>query len=306
MQPGAAGGLPRPDACKPARSSATDGDARVPNTPRAHPDTPTGADDMHCSRPGPSPVSGSAPDAPNAQYNLARAGSLSIRVATRMRAQMFARFMQALHPTEADTVIDVGVTSDQSYASSNYFERLYPHKHRITACGLDDAHFLEALYPGVRFVTANALDLPFDDRSFDLVHASAVLEHVGSLTNQSRMLAECLRVARRGVFLTTPNRWYPIEFHTQMPLVHWLPKPAGRAIFRALGLSFFAREENLNLMTRGELAGLAAVHPDWQFRFISPRLLGWVSNLVLLGERRAATPSTLIPRPLLGKLPSGD
>ncbi len=231
-------------------------------------------------------MSGSAPDAPNAQYNLAKADSLSIRVATRMRDQMFGEFMRTLRPTEADSVIDVGVTSDQSYTSSNYFERLYPYKHRITACGLDDAHFLEELYPGVRFVTANALDLPFDDASFDLVHASAVLEHVGSLANQARMLAECLRVARRGVYLTTPNRRYPIEFHTQLPLVHWLPKPAGRAVFRAVGLEFFSREENLNLMTRRELATMAAEHRDWQFRFASPRLLGWVSNLVLVGERR--------------------
>ena len=233
-------------------------------------------------------MSGSAPDAPNAQYNLARADSLSIRIATQMREQMFAAFMRELRPAEAESVVDVGVTSDQSYASSNYFERLYPYKHRITACGLDDARFLEDLYPGLRFVTADALDLPFDDRSFDLVHASAVLEHVGSLANQARMVAECLRVARRGVYLTTPNRWYPIEFHTQLPLVHWLPKPAGRAVFRALGLSFFAQEDHLNLMTRSELARIAASHPDWQFRFASPRLLGWVSNLVLIGERRGA------------------
>lgn len=224
--------------------------------------------------------------APNAQYNMAGADSLSIRVATRMREHMFESFMRELRPTAADTVADVGVTSDQSYTSSNYFERLYPHKHRITACGLDDAQFLETLYPGVRFVTANALDLPFESGSFDLVHSSAVLEHVGSLENQGRMLAECLRVARRGVCLTTPNRWYPIEFHTQLPLVHWLPKPWGRAVFRALGMPFFAREENLNLMTRRELAGLSARHPEWQFRFASPRLLGWISNLVLIGERR--------------------
>lgn len=236
----------------------------------------------------PSASGSNAPSAsgPNAQYNMARADSLSIRVATRMREQMFARFMTTLRPTADDKVLDVGVTSDQSYTSSNYFERLYPHKANITACGLDDARFLEDLYPGVRFVTGNALDLPFDDASFDLVHSSAVLEHVGNLANQARMLAECLRVARRGVCVTTPNRWYPIEFHTQLPLVHWLPKPTGRAVFRALGLDFFAREANLNLMTRRELAAIAACHPAWDFHFASPRLLGWISNLVLIGTRR--------------------
>jgi hypothetical protein len=29
-------------------------------------------------------------------------------------------------------------------------------------------------------------------------------------------------VARRG-FFTTPNRWFPIELHTKIPLLHYLP-----------------------------------------------------------------------------------
>jgi hypothetical protein len=37
-------------------------------------------------------------------------------------------------------------------------------------------------------------------------------------------VAEALRVARRA-FVTTPNRWFPIEVHTLLPLVHWLPEP---------------------------------------------------------------------------------
>lgn len=46
-------------------------------------------------------------------------------------------------------------------------------------------------------------------------------------------------VARRGIFLTTPNRSFPVEFHTQLPLVHWLLKPTHRAIFRLLGFPQF-------------------------------------------------------------------
>lgn len=228
-----------------------------------------------------------ADNAPNAQYTLLTTDGLAIKVVTRMRERMFARFMIELAPTERDTALDVGATSDQEYSSSNYFERLYPYKDRVTACGIDDATFLETLYPGMRFVPGSALALPFPDQSFDLVHSSAVIEHVGNSANQALMIAECLRVARRGVCITTPNRWFPIEFHTHLPLVHWLPKPMGRAVFRALGMGFFAREENLNLMTHGEMRAMTARHAGWRFRFASPRLFGWTSNIVLIGEREA-------------------
>jgi len=114
------------------------------------------------------------------------------------------------------------------------------------------------------------------------VHSAAVLEHVGSLANQTRMVSECLRVARRAVCVTTPNRWYPIEFHTQLPLIHWLPRRWGRAIMRGAGYGFFAEEANLNLMARSELTRIVAQHPDWRCHFAPMRLLGWTSNLVLL------------------------
>jgi ubiquinone/menaquinone biosynthesis C-methylase UbiE len=222
---------------------------------------------------------------PNAQFNTAAPDSLAIRVSTIVRRQMFHRFMSELQPKESDLILDVGVTSDRTYENSNYFEALYPHKSRIVAAGLQDASFLQRLYPGVRYVRADALALPFSDCTFDLVHSSAVLEHVGSLDNQARMIAECLRVARRGICLTTPNRWFPIEFHTQLPLVHWLPKGAYRWIFRRLGFVDLAQERNLNLMTAGELKAIAGRAPGWRFRIAAARLVGWKSNLLFFAHR---------------------
>jgi ubiquinone/menaquinone biosynthesis C-methylase UbiE len=222
---------------------------------------------------------------PNAQLNLAAPGSLSVRVAARARKRMFASFMQAFAPQETDTVLDIGVTSDQSYESSNYFEALYPFKHRITASGLDDASFLESQYPGVRFVSADVMALPFADGSFDLVHSSAVIEHVGSRVRQRQMLAECLRVARRGACLTTPNRWFPVEFHTQLPLLHWLPPSLHRQLFRRLGYGFFAEESNLNLLSRASFLALTTGFSGWRFEVRKQRLAGLTSNLLLFAER---------------------
>jgi SAM-dependent methyltransferase len=224
----------------------------------------------------------------NAQYNLAAPDSMAVRVATRVRARIFATFMTEFNPTEADEMLDLGVTSDQSYKSSNLFEDLYPYKNRITAAGVDDGSFLENIYPGVRFQFADALNLPFEVNTFDYVHSSAVLEHVGSYANQRRMVAECLRVARKGVCLTTPNRWFPIEVHTQLPLVHWLPKSWFRAFLGWIGHHELATEANLNLMTEGELRKITALHPDWSFHFRSGHWLGLKSNAVLFAAKKTA------------------
>jgi hypothetical protein len=55
---------------------------------------------------------------------------------------------------------------------------------------------------------------------------------------------EFTRVARRAVFLMTPNLWFPIEVHSVRPLVHWLPAPWFRVIPRGLGHDMLSREEN--------------------------------------------------------------
>lgn len=220
----------------------------------------------------------------NAQYNRHRGGGITDRVSAAMRRRMYARFVAA-GVGDDDSILDVGVTSDRDQLASNYLEAWHPRKERITACGIDDAAFLETVYPGVRFVHADGKALPFADRSFDWVHASAVLEHVGSSGEQARFLAELYRVCRKGLFVTTPNRWFPVEFHTVLPLLHWLPPAAFRALMRRLGHAELALEANLNLLGRRELAAACASAglPGWRIGSVS--LAGWPSNLLLVARR---------------------
>jgi hypothetical protein len=231
---------------------------------------------------------------PNAQYNVAEPDSLAIRVTGVMRRRMYERFLERVGPAERETILDVGVTSDRSYESSNYLEAWYPVKHRLTACGLDDAGFLEEQYPGLRFVPADGLALPFEDDSFDVVHSSAVIEHVGSRSNQLRFVAELHRVARRAVCLTTPNRWFPVEVHTSVPLLHWLPARVYRAILRGTGLKFFAAEENLNLLSAADLRRLCREQAIEGACVDGVRLLGWTSNLLLFIDK-ARSVERLVP-----------
>ena len=157
----------------------------------------------------------------------------------------------------SDTIADVGVTSDREHDHSNYLEAWYPHKSQITAVGIEDASFLEHVFPGVTFIRASGTALPFANDSFDFVHSSAVIEHAGGFFQQTQLLSEIWRIARRGVFVTTPNRWFPIELHTVLPLLHYLPPRQYRLILKKIGLGFFAEESNLNLMSGADsFAGL--------------------------------------------------
>jgi len=225
--------------------------------------------------------------APNAQYNVARPESVPARIAGRQPRIMFQSFIELSGINTGHTVLDVGATSDQSYTHSNYLEAWYPHKHQVTAVGIDDGHFLETLYPGMRFVQADGRALPFPDGAFDFVHSSAVLEHVGSRDEQAHFLHELWRVARCGVFITTPNRYFPIEFHTVLPLLHWLPSSAFRAILRWIGLGFFAEERNLNLLAKGDLRRIAQAAGVGQCQVETVRLWGWPSNLLLVASKQA-------------------
>jgi len=223
----------------------------------------------------------------NAQYNTAAPDSLPARIAQYQRRKMFRAFMAFAAARPQDTILDVGVTSDRSYDHSNYFAAWYPHKAAITAVGLDDASFLSTLYPGLGFIRADGRDLPFGDASFDYVHSSAVIEHVGDRRKQMRFLSDAWRVARKGIFVTTPNRWFPVEFHTVLPLLHWLPPRLYRSMLARLGREFFACEDNLNLLSRSDLAQLAADAGVGGAEIGTVALGGWPTNL-LLSVRKSA------------------
>jgi hypothetical protein len=201
--------------------------------------------------------------------------------AVEARTRMFEKFMAVMKPTANTRILDLGVTPERSLPESNLFEALYPYKSMLTAASIEDASFLTELYPGMRFVQVSAGRLPLADDGFDILFCSAVLEHVGDSAAQRLFVEECLRVARR-FFITTPDRRFPIEMHTMLPFLHWLPQHTHQTLLRAMGKDFWARTENLNLLTP---AKLRALFPQCRVLAIeSHRLLGWSSNLMAYGE----------------------
>ena len=162
---------------------------------------------------------------------------LADAISIRSRRRKLALFLDEIRPDATTTVLDVGVdevslgeSGGQSGCTThNFLEEHYPWPARITALGLHEGDRFRARYPAIPYVQGDACELPFDDGAFDVVHSNAVIEHVGTRERQEAFVREAVRVGRH-VFLTTPNRWFPVEVHTRLPLVHWLPESAaGRA-----------------------------------------------------------------------------
>lgn len=215
-------------------------------------------------------------------YNLLKPGSYFDTLSLNKRMIMLDLFLKEFPSNSWSQVLDVGVTADTQALSSNYFEKYYPHKHKIIALSNQDGSFLESLYPGIQFKQGDAKQLPFTDNSIDVVFSSAVIEHLGSATNQKEMLAECFRVAKKGVFITTPNRWHPIELHTILPLIHWLPKKIHRKILHSIGLKFYSLEENLNLLSFKHLSLFCKELKIQNYTIKKINTLGFPSNLILV------------------------
>lgn len=146
----------------------------------------------------------------------------------RSRRRKLRLFMELMRPDDGTTVVDVGV-ADGGFGEApghafthNFFEASYPWPHRITAVGVTELERFRAAFPTIRAVTADGLQLPFSNGEFDIGLSNAVVEHVGDRDAQVAFVHELCRVARR-VFVTTPNRWFPVDVHTLLPLAHLAP-----------------------------------------------------------------------------------
>jgi hypothetical protein len=202
---------------------------------------------------------------------------LAAAVSLRSRRRKFRLFMEHVQPTEETTIVDVGVADApfgeaEGHASTyNFLEAMYPWRDRITAVSVDELpHFAEA-FPEVRRVQADGRDLPFADGEFDVGFSNAVVEHLGDRESQEAFVRELCRVSKQ-VFVTTPSRWSPVEVHTLLPFVNWLPARA--------------REAVLGKLRRPDVEGLRPLGPG-EFRALFPypvKIVNTGLSLVALGR----------------------
>lgn len=205
---------------------------------------------------------------------------LTREVTIQSRRQKFELFHTMLKPKSSATILDVGASGAVSgERAENFLEEWYAHPENITALVMGDVVAFSKHYPKIRVQTGSGLNLPFVDKSFEIVFSNAVIEHVGDRTAQEQFVRECLRVGKR-VFLTTPARGFPIESHTMIPFVHWLLEPLRNRIYRALGRKNEGTAGYLNLLTARSLRSLFP--QDTGVKIIRQRLYGLTSVLIAI------------------------
>jgi SAM-dependent methyltransferase len=219
-------------------------------------------------------------------YQVAPSQSFAERLVIRARDRIYQDFLRLCRPSAQDSILDVGV-SDVTNDAANVLERRYAHPERLTAAGLGEGTAFRDAFPAVRYVQiAPNQPLPYADASLDIVTANAVLEHVGSVADQIRFVADLMRVGRR-VFITVPHRFFPVEHHTAIPFLHWSDLTFAAAC-RLFGKQEWSLQKNLILMSQARLRRTCPPGADVHIGKTGIVLGPCSANLYLYWERVAA------------------
>ena len=180
--------------------------------------------------------------------------------------------------------LDIGSTDDIKHDHSNYLvKNLKEIKvfKSISDQKINSDFFTKCLTKSIlEKFTSNEID----QYESDLVLSNATIEHVGSSEDQLQMISNIIKLSKKNFVLITPNRYHPIDFHTQIPLIHWLPKNIHRKILSLIGLKFYSEEKNLNLLSVSDLRNFLNNFDNIKYEIRYIRLFGFKSNFIIFGK----------------------
>lgn len=179
-------------------------------------------------------------------------------------------------------VLDVGVSNVDHSPQENLFMKSFRFpERRYTGLAVDDMDSLRQQHPGKRFVVYDGRTFPFGDGSFGAVFSNAVIEHVGTPEDQLHFINEMLRTGGK-VYFTTPNKYFPVESHTNVLFLHWLTP-----LFYAWCRRYcsFWDASNLRLLSHAALEALMRRSDARQFRIQRNRFFGLTMTFSVYCER---------------------
>lgn len=154
---------------------------------------------------------------------MKRIREISNIISDNNRMKKYELFIDLFKPTHDAKILDVGASEIEYQKGANILEKKYPYPENITVLGVDNYNDFCKRYPNVKTLTYKGRTFPFKDKEFDICWCNAVIEHVGDKYEQEIFLKEISRVAKQA-FITTPNKYFIFESHTNLFLLHYLPK----------------------------------------------------------------------------------
>jgi len=204
-----------------------------------------------------------------------------VKILLRFREFFFKVFEDNIAYTKDTKVLDIGTTGSIT-DQDNIFIKKFKYKNNLTCLSDQNLDNLKSIYPEMTFIQSDGRNTDLEDNSFDVVHSNATIEHVGTSEQQINFLKECIRVSKKYVFLQTPNKFFPIEFHTKIPLLHFFPDSVFRSILKIIGMNYYSDVNNLNLLSQKDLLKFLKILNVNHYKIIKCKLLFFTSNLILI------------------------
>ena len=168
------------------------------------------------------------------------------RIIKNKRFEILKVIKDELRNYEIYDALDIGTTEDDGNESSNIIIKNLKNIKifkSISDQKINSSFFSNSL---MKSITSDFNNDEVKILKSDLVISSAVIEHVGSTENQLKMIKNIIKLTKKTFIITTPNRNYPIDFHTKIPFIHWLPKNLHRQILKLIGLKFFFLKKKIS------------------------------------------------------------
>lgn len=133
------------------------------------------------------------------------------------RSKRLKKLYETFSITSETKIIDIG--------GNLYFWDLAKQKGfsvpKVTIINIVDCE--NPLPDGFSWVKLDACNLPYKNKEFDIAFCNSVIEHVGGFSRQKELAASILGSAKQ-IFIQTPDKYSPFEFHLRCFFAHWFSK----------------------------------------------------------------------------------
>jgi hypothetical protein len=156
-------------------------------------------------------------------------------------------------------ILDFGVSNSKNQ-DSNPFVKYFLSKRRkdIFGCGVDNVQSVRKIYKNLKYKKIKPNHkLPYKGNFFSLSISHAVFEHIGN-KNRKFYLSELIRVSEK-VFISIPNRYFPIEHHSNIPMLGYLPSKLIYKILIFFNYNLFKSKKTLTFNSKNKFSKLASI-----------------------------------------------